>query len=57
VVDLINGFITCGMVERFWDIINTFQLPLGEMTAMPFDFTMLMGLGFKERLFSLSGGF
>jgi len=51
-VDLIDHCVTYGMVERFWDTTNNFHFPFGEMTTIPFDFAMRMGLGFTgEPLF------
>ena len=29
--------------ERWWDTTNTFQLPTGELTITPYDFTILTG--------------
>jgi len=45
-VGLTNCCVTHVVVERFWDITNTFHFPFGEMSITPFDFVMLTDLGF-----------
>jgi len=49
-VDFTNHFIIIRVVNRFWDTTNTLHLTFGEITTTPFDFTMLIGLGFIRKL-------
>jgi len=49
-VHLIDRCITHMIAGRFWGTININPFSFGEMTITPFDFAMLMGLGFSEDL-------
>lgn len=47
---LVPKLMVFGLTEWFWDTINTFHFPWGEMALTPYDFAMLTGLSFTERL-------
>ena len=56
-IDVTDRRLTRGVVERFSVTAYIFHLPFGGMPITPFDFAMLMGLGFTGEPLIYQGDF